>query len=288
MRLAAAEIGLQLDHRVAAGARQAQHRVPEQAAQALGQIGAAEKLFCVGIFGASLTAVDVGQIGHIVGLNEAPGGDIRVRHDDLAPRLQPGLRRALEGQRLAPRLAARRFGIDGALQFDADLAGLFGERLGAHRGQQPLGGIDGANGIVRGKRLFVGEIVADGPPLAHITALDLAQRRAEHVLPVKEDGFEKLLGIPLNAPFAVAADGMRPALVKPFVPVRAPAPAQMPLDKRRQPFAQQVLGAADPVLVRNRHGLHRHIKKNVFWRCPRFTRPVRLARGRRAPGPPNG
>ena len=44
VRLAAAEVGLQLDHRVAALAGEAPHRADQQPLQALGEVGAAEEL----------------------------------------------------------------------------------------------------------------------------------------------------------------------------------------------------------------------------------------------------
>ena len=95
MRLAAAEIGLQLDDRVASLAGQSQHGLRQQPAQALGEEGPAEELGRVLVLVRSFSLVDLPQVGGELGLLVAAGGHVRVRGDDFPPRLQAALRLAL-------------------------------------------------------------------------------------------------------------------------------------------------------------------------------------------------
>jgi hypothetical protein len=58
--LAAAKVGLKIDHRVAALARQAPHGTCKQLAQAVGEEGAPVELDRIGVLGARLALVHPG------------------------------------------------------------------------------------------------------------------------------------------------------------------------------------------------------------------------------------
>jgi hypothetical protein len=106
--LAAAEVGLQLDHRVAARlAGQASERALEQAGQALGQIGAAEELDRIAVFLGRVAPRHLGEVGSELGLDVTAARDVGVGRHDLAPGLEPGLRRALDLDRLGRRVCWR-------------------------------------------------------------------------------------------------------------------------------------------------------------------------------------
>jgi hypothetical protein len=68
MRLAAAEIGLQLHNRVATGTGQPLHRINQQAAQAVGQVGPAEEFNRVSVFVGALAEMNLPQISGELGL----------------------------------------------------------------------------------------------------------------------------------------------------------------------------------------------------------------------------
>jgi len=67
VRLAAAEVGLQLHHRVAVVARDAPQRTGEQPAQALGQVGAAEELLGLAVLVCALAQMHLSQVGRELG-----------------------------------------------------------------------------------------------------------------------------------------------------------------------------------------------------------------------------
>jgi len=91
--LAAAEVGLELHHRVAALAREALHAAHEQALQTLGEIGAAEELLRLLGLVRALAQVDLPEVRRELGLLVAPTRHVGVRRHDLAP----GLERAGRG-----------------------------------------------------------------------------------------------------------------------------------------------------------------------------------------------
>ena len=95
--LAPTEVGLQLDHRVAALARQAPGRAGQQIAQSLGYVGAGVERVRVLVLGLSAARCDQRQVGRVFGLLEAPGGHVGVGRDDVAPRGEPGLGGSLGG-----------------------------------------------------------------------------------------------------------------------------------------------------------------------------------------------
>lgn len=93
MGLAATEVRLQLDNRVAALAGNALHASDEETFQAVGQESAAEELRRLPILVAAFADVDLPQVGRKLGLLVAPAGDIGMGRNDLAPRLQRAARR---------------------------------------------------------------------------------------------------------------------------------------------------------------------------------------------------
>ncbi len=160
VRLAAAEVGLKLDHRIAALPHQPQQRSGEKLAQPVGDERAPEELRRVGVLGAADAVVDVVQVGGELGLDVAAGDHVLVGRDDLAPRLEPRFRTALDSDGAAGLLPGQ-FGEHGPLQLD--LAGLdLGGRIGGRdRLQEALHGVERPQRIVRGERLFVRPLVSE-------------------------------------------------------------------------------------------------------------------------------
>ena len=94
--LAAAEVGLELDDRIAAAAGQPPDRARQELLEALRQVRAAEELDGIAVFVGALADVDLPQIGRELGLLVLAAGDVAVRADDLAPRRQVACRLALD------------------------------------------------------------------------------------------------------------------------------------------------------------------------------------------------
>ena len=175
--LAAAEIGLQLDDRVASLAGQSQHGLRQQPAQALGQEGPAEELGRVLVLVRSLSLINLPEVGGELGLLVAAGGHVRVRGDDFPPRLQG--RRAV-----CPRSAGTDFlriswrrcssnmvRIRSMRIWPTSVAG-FGGRDGV---EQPLHRIERPDGVVAAELLVVRPAVANVPQLADEAPLGMAQ-----------------------------------------------------------------------------------------------------------------
>ena len=93
VRLAAAEVGLELHDRVAALPGEALHRADEQALEALGEVGAAEELDWVAVLVRALAEVHLPEIGGELRLLVAAARHVRVRRHDLAPGLEGAGRR---------------------------------------------------------------------------------------------------------------------------------------------------------------------------------------------------
>ena len=94
--LAAAEVGLELHHRVAALARDALHAAHEQALQALGEVGAAEELLRLLVLVRAFAQMHLPEVGGELRLLVAPARHVGVRRDDLAPGLERAGRRRLD------------------------------------------------------------------------------------------------------------------------------------------------------------------------------------------------
>ena len=95
MGLAPTEVGLQLDHRIAARTRQPPSRPGQQVAQALGDVGASKERLRIPVleFGAAIDHLF--QVGRVLSLLEAACRHICMRRDDVPPRCQPRLWRSL-------------------------------------------------------------------------------------------------------------------------------------------------------------------------------------------------
>src|SRR5579875_3336967 len=110
MRFAAAEIGLQLDHGIAARAGQTFDRAGKQLLQAVRDKGPLKKIGWILVLVRPFAAIDLPQVGGELRLLKTPGSDVGVRGDDLAPRLEPALRLPLSrGNRELARFRARLF-----------------------------------------------------------------------------------------------------------------------------------------------------------------------------------
>ena len=83
--LAAAEVGLQLHDGFAALAVQALQSICQQAAQTLGEVGAAEEFGRVAVFGGALAEMDLPEVGGEFGLLVVAAGHVGVGADDIAP-----------------------------------------------------------------------------------------------------------------------------------------------------------------------------------------------------------
>ena len=163
VRLAAAEVGLELHHRVAALAARCAARADEQALQALGEVGAAEELGRLLVLVRALAQMHLPEVGGELGLLVAAARHVRVRRHDLAPGLEVAGRRALDqrcrrscASRCAP--ARRSASRSSSIFILLDLVGLR-RRDG---GQQPRHRVERAVGVVAGERLLVRPLVAAG------------------------------------------------------------------------------------------------------------------------------
>ena len=88
VRLAAAEVGLQLDDRIPAPAGQALDAADEKPLQTLREIRPAEEFGGVSVLVRALSEVDLPQVGGELRLLIAAACDIGVRSHDFSPGLQ--------------------------------------------------------------------------------------------------------------------------------------------------------------------------------------------------------
>ena len=162
MRLAAAEIGLQLHDGIAALAGQAAHRPDQHSLQAFGQVSAAEELDRIPVFSCAFAQMHLPQVGGELGLLIPAACHILVRRHDRPPGFQARGGRALDRQAglFAP-FAPRLFVEAHPQQFHLDLVDLVGLRC-RDRCQQPAGRVQDAVGIVAGEALLVRPSCCDG------------------------------------------------------------------------------------------------------------------------------
>ena len=92
MGLAAAEIGLKLDHRVAVIVGEALYAVDQQTPQAVSQKGAAEELDGVLVFGDPAAQVDLPEVSCELGLLILTASHVLMRAYHLPPGCQPTCR----------------------------------------------------------------------------------------------------------------------------------------------------------------------------------------------------
>ena len=141
MGLAAAEVGLKFDHRIAARAGESPGRADQKRAEAVGEVGAAEELPRIAVFRRRAAGVDLAEIGGELRLQELAGRDVLMRFDDLALGQQASDR--VDGNLhqppgLAALLVALKLGEPGAKDRVAHLAESFSG--GRRRRWLPSGG----------------------------------------------------------------------------------------------------------------------------------------------------
>ena len=175
VRLAAAEVGLELHHRVAALAGEALHRADQHPLQALGEIGAAEELDRVPVLVRALAQMHLPEVGGELGLLVAAAGHILVRRHHLAPGLEVARRRALDGGAGALALFAAHLLVEAqAQELRLHLLDLVGLRR-RDGGQQPPRRVERAVGVVAGEGLLVRPFVAVVAQFADQAALGCAR-----------------------------------------------------------------------------------------------------------------
>ena len=86
MRLAATEIGLEFNDRIAALTGEPEHCSGKQVAQTMGQVGAPEKFDGVAVFIRTFAHVNLPQVRRELGLLIFARSDIFVGRDNFAPR----------------------------------------------------------------------------------------------------------------------------------------------------------------------------------------------------------
>ena len=177
--LAAAEVRLELDYRVAGSAAEALHGPRQHALQTLGQMRAPEELDRIAVLVGSFSQMHLPEIGGKLGLLVPPARHVPVRRDDLPPRLQGGGCGALDGEaRLLAPLAPR-------LLVEADAQQLHLEpvhvlRLGGrHRRQQAVCRVEDTVGVVAGERFLMRPPVPVSAQLPDEAALRRAENRAK-------------------------------------------------------------------------------------------------------------
>ena len=182
--LAAAEVGLQLHHRVAAPPAEPLHGADQHLPQARGQVGATEKLRRVAILVGSLAEEHLPQIGGELRLLIAPAGHVLMRRHHVAPCLQPGHPTGVPHGPYGTAALATRLLLKAdpqqLLLVPIDLPHL----RRRNRGQQALHRVQGAVGIVRGKGFLVRPLVAMIAQFTDEAAIGAAESAAERVVPV--------------------------------------------------------------------------------------------------------
>ena len=145
--LAAAEVGLQLDHRVSGLAIEAKQGDAQQILEATGDVGAAEELGRVGVFRAALALAHLVEVGGELGLLVATCDHIGVRGNHIAPGHQACLDLVLCGGLVAD-LVAGALGEHHLLELGAQVTDGF--RLGhsVDTAAEANGGVEVAVGVV--------------------------------------------------------------------------------------------------------------------------------------------
>ena len=180
--LPAAEVGLELHHRIPTGTGQALHGMDEKLAQPFRDVGAAEELYGVAVFAGTFAPVYLGQVGRELCQLVAAGAYIGVRVDDLPPGFQPGGRRA-QSQLLLGLLGAATVVLVAEPLHLLLLALGFDGLLGQDGGKEPFHVLEHSCGVGEGEGLHVGPVVAKTAQLAHDSALKRTQGPGEDVLP---------------------------------------------------------------------------------------------------------
>ena len=208
VRLAAAEVGLEIDDRLALRfAREALECYTEKVRETGGQEGAFEEGAGIEILGGPHSSGDLAEIGGELRLGVSAGCDVRVGLDDLAPWSQPCNSGALDREgNLALRLLLGRRLPRGAKDFGAHPRERRRLIRGADRGSEARHRVERTLGVCRREgtvRRRMRPAVADLLELADVVALGLPERLAEHRAPMvrhraeQEVGIGKLVPLPL-------------------------------------------------------------------------------------------
>ena len=181
MGLAAPEGRLQVNDRLGVAIpAQAPGAHPQEGLETLGEVGALVEAGRGHVLLSALALGDLVEVGGELGLPEVPGHDVAVGADHLAPGGEPVLPEAGHGDGGGARVTARGRLVGAALDVEAQLADAGGGLRGADGLEEPLGGVQGAVGVVGA------ELGGVRPGVA-----DLAQLPGQVLLAAGEDPAEE-------------------------------------------------------------------------------------------------
>ena len=183
MRLAAAEVGLELHNRIAAAPGQALDATAKQALQALGEKRAAKELDGIAVLFAALAEMHLPEVGGELRLLVAPAGHVGMRRDDLAPRTEDfGSRRRNERSAGLPLLGACLLIDNQPAQFAAHLRdGVCLRRR--NRRKETRCRVERALRVITGEAMLVRPFVSPLPQLADQRAFGVSEALPEHLIP---------------------------------------------------------------------------------------------------------
>ena len=138
--LAAAEVGLQLDHRVGGLAVEPKQGDAQQILEATRDVSAAEELGRVGVFRAALALAHLVEVGGELSLLIPPVDHILVRGNHIPPGHEPCLDLVFGGGLVAD-LVACPLGVHLLLKLGAQVADGFRLGHGVDAATEPNGGI---------------------------------------------------------------------------------------------------------------------------------------------------
>ena len=198
VRFAAAEVGLELHHRIAVALRDALYGLRKQARQAFGKEGAAEEFLRVAVLVRAFAKMGLPQVGGEFRLLVSPARHILVRRYDFSPWLErsPGGGGFDQG---APRLAffgAHLFVVDRAPQFFLHALDFVRLLRGGDGGEEPDRRIQHAIRIVAGERPLMRPSVAPFEQLRNHASFGMAQRHAKHFPPGRHHQFQERRDVP--------------------------------------------------------------------------------------------
>src|SRR5579875_1438811 len=250
----AAEVGLKLDDRIAARAGQALDRAGEQLLQAVRDESALEEIARILVFVRSFSPIDLSEIGGELRLLKAPGSNIGMRRDYLAPRLEPALRLTFgRSNRELARFRAR-------LLVEADaqqllLAALYlGSLFGRNGAEQAVDAVEGAIGVISREWLLMRPIITRVAQLLDQVALGLAKLLRENRVPLPGHHREQRVRVPIDRALGVARKASVAERVPGFVqPLVAMHRAHLALEIRSQADLQQIERLANAFVVRYCH-----------------------------------
>ena len=244
VRLAAAEVGLKPDHRLAALAGKARNRCGQDPPQSFRRIGDPEERGRVAVLLTAITLVDQRQVGGELGIGEARFEHVRMGLADFAPRAEPLRRWRLferQGCRHRGRLASARRTFRLVQSFDdRDL------RRGPDGRQQFAHGVEVAQRLAcshfaREVRRAVAGVQRqrnEAPRLAYLCIV------SEEITPLVEQRLQEGIDVQLSSGFVPAC----PARV--VAPIRAMAVAHVCGDVGSEPDAERFQALFDALLGR--------------------------------------